>query len=80
MSEAKNENKNETTSRTRPRGVLCILKTDEAGAQTKVCDNLTDETLPDAISELPVGTYILRRYYDRTLVKQEIKRNQVKIG
>ena len=45
-----------------------------------VCDNLTDETLPDAVSELPVGKYILRRYYDRPLVKQEIKRSQVKIG
>ncbi len=72
------ENKHE--KKTRQRGVLCILKTDEAGAQTKVCDNLADDTLPDAISELPVGTYILRRYYDRPLVKQEIKRNQVKIG
>lgn len=72
------ENKHE--KKTRQPGVLCILKTDEAGGQTKVCDNLTDETLPDAVSELPVGKYILRRYYDRPLVKQEIKRNQVKIG
>ena len=48
------ENKQEK-KKTRQRGVLCILKTDEAGGQTKVCDNLTDETLPDAVSELPVG-------------------------
>lgn len=73
------ENKQEK-KKTRQRGVLCILGAGEAGGQTKVCDNLTDETLPGAVSELPVGKYILRRYYDRPLVKQEIKRNQVKIG
>ena len=72
------ENKQE--KKTRQRGVLCILGTGEDGEQTKVCDNLTDETLPDAVSELPLGKYILRRYYDRPLVKQEIKRSQVKIG
>jgi hypothetical protein len=66
--------------KTRQRGVLCIMGAGEDGEQTKVCDNLTDETLPDAVSKLPVGKYILRRYYDRPLVKQEIKRNQVKIG
>jgi len=73
------ENKQEK-KKTRQRGVLCILGTGEDGEQTNVCDNLTDETLPDAVSELPVGKYILRRYYDRPLVKQEIKRSQVKIG
>ena len=73
------ENKQEK-KKTRQRGVLCILGTGEDGGQTMVCDNLTDETLPDAVSELPVGKYILRRYYDRPLVKQEIKRSQVKIG
>ena len=73
------ENKQEK-KKTRQRGVLCILGTGEDGEQTKVCDNLTDETLPDAVSELRVGKYILRRYYDRPLVKQEIKRSQVKIG
>lgn len=76
MSEANKQEK----KKTRQRGVLCILGTGEDGEQTKVCDNLTDETLPEAISKLPVGKYILRRYYDRPLVKLEIKRSQVKIG
>ena len=45
-----------------------------------VKDGLTEADLNEAIAALPFGNYILRRYYDRPLVKAEVKRSSIKIG
>ena len=64
-----------------PKSILCILKpnADQTGLET-VRDGIEEEALPDIIKELASGTYVLRRYYDRPLLKAEIKRDRVTIG
>jgi hypothetical protein len=70
----------------KPISQLAILsESPDGGVQSMKLDDIPVEGLQEAdlagiIEKLPVGNYILRRYYDRPLVKAEIKRSSIKIG
>lgn len=65
----------------RPAGLLAIIGTNpETGLKQTIKEDITEAGLDAAVAEIPVGSYILRRYYDRPLVKAEIKRSSIKIG
>ena len=70
----------------KPVGQLAILSASpDGGVQPITLDGIPVEGLQEAdlagiVEKIPYGDYILRRYYDRPLVKAEIKRSSVKIG
>jgi hypothetical protein len=65
----------------RPAGLLAIIGTNpETGLKQTIDEDITEAGLDVAVEALPYGNYILRRYYDRPLVKAEIKRSSIKIG
>ncbi len=60
-----------------PVSKLAILKADTL----EVVDaTVTDETLAAVVEKLDFGSYVLRRYTDRSFEKKEIKRAAVKFG